>query len=471
MRIKRIKNFKKHLTTIIILVILITLGFVLDKFPKTEPVQSASTDNVSGWAWSENIGWISFNCTDRETEIPGFCITSNYGVDLDISTGYFSDPSYAWSENIGWINFVPAGPYPLGPPNDYSAKVDFATGNVTGWIRAEANNGGWDGWILMGRETGGWSNQVTMDLVTRGFSGWAWGSDVVGWISFSSRNCDADGDGFSDGTPTGCPPVETSIPPYGGEAPDVNFPPTAAYDSVTWDTSTDSRNPWLSWIFTDPEGLDQNSYQIQIDDGDFSIPANIEIDFTATDGTISTTYRSSGTTLDWSTTYNWRVKVKDSADNWSDWTNPLDNPTISIFTLPTHAFPDVSFIGSPYYPSAEENVSFTSDTDPYRSICYDADGGCLHLSKGGNDTYGWTFTLIKGTGTLNWDADDYPGGYTYLDYDNPVVSFSDSGQWDVTLEITDGSGETFNGEPYKGSDTRTINVREPLPQWKEIIPR
>jgi len=436
------------------------MGFVLDKFPKTEPVQSASTDNVSGWAWSENIGWISFNCTDRETEIPGFCATSNYGVDVNISTGYFSDPSYAWSENIGWINFVPAGPYPLGPPNDYSAKVDFATGNVTGWIRAEANDGGWDGWILMGRETGGWSNQVTMDLVTRGFRGWAWGSDVVGWISFSSRNCDADGDGFSDGTPTGCPPVGTPIPPYGGEAPDINFPPTATYDSVTWDTPTDSRNPWLSWIFTDPENLDQNSYQIQIDDGDFSIPVNIEIDFTATDGTTSTTYHPSGTTLEWSVTYNWRVKVKDSADNWSDWTNPLDNPTISSFTLPTHAFPNVNFTRSPYYPSAEENVSFTSDTDPYRSICYDdiiTGSSCTDP----NDSYSWSFSPPAG---VNYE----PGA---LALENPVVSFSDQGQWDVTLEITDGSVETFNGEPYKGSDTRTINVREPLPRWKEIIPR
>ncbi len=40
-------------------------------------VSAATTDNLSGYAWSPNIGWISFNCTNT-----GSCATSPYGVSV-----------------------------------------------------------------------------------------------------------------------------------------------------------------------------------------------------------------------------------------------------------------------------------------------------------------------------------------------------------------------------------------------------
>jgi hypothetical protein len=60
--------------------------------------QAGTEHNVSGWAWSENIGWISFNCLNQNS-----CQTVNYGVNLDPQTKIFS--GYAWSENVGWITF------------------------------------------------------------------------------------------------------------------------------------------------------------------------------------------------------------------------------------------------------------------------------------------------------------------------------------------------------------------------------
>lgn len=45
---------------------------------------------LSGYAWSENAGWINFN-------------PSGGGVSLDNSTGEFK--GYAWGENIGWLSF------------------------------------------------------------------------------------------------------------------------------------------------------------------------------------------------------------------------------------------------------------------------------------------------------------------------------------------------------------------------------
>ena len=133
-------------------------------------VQAGSTDNVSGWAWSGTIGWLSFNCTnDHDLDTPGVqtCTEvggADYGVHVDSSTGEFS--GYAWSENIGWIKFNPAGPYPEAP--FIPATLDLATNEVSGWVRACAgaanldctggahpDAGGWDGWIKMRDASGG----------------------------------------------------------------------------------------------------------------------------------------------------------------------------------------------------------------------------------------------------------------------------------------------------------------------------
>src|SRR3989344_813765 len=51
---------------------------------------------LSGWAWNDTIGWISFNCADR-----GVCGTANYFV--RVSGEEFS--GWAWNDAIGWISF------------------------------------------------------------------------------------------------------------------------------------------------------------------------------------------------------------------------------------------------------------------------------------------------------------------------------------------------------------------------------
>ena len=61
-------------------------------------VSSDADGILSEWAWSENFGWISFNCSNDNS-----CASSDYGVTVATSTGEFND--YAYSENIGWISF------------------------------------------------------------------------------------------------------------------------------------------------------------------------------------------------------------------------------------------------------------------------------------------------------------------------------------------------------------------------------
>jgi hypothetical protein len=135
-------------------------------------VSAGTGDNVTGWAWSSNIGWISMNCTNDSS-----CGTSNYGVNKNVDNTL---TGYAWSSTVGWIQFGGQAGFPSGSGTT-GANVAVSGTNVTGWIRGLANGGGWDGWISMR----GTSPAYGVTLSGTAMSGWAWGGDVVGWISFS----------------------------------------------------------------------------------------------------------------------------------------------------------------------------------------------------------------------------------------------------------------------------------------------
>jgi hypothetical protein len=76
------------------------------------------TGNLSGYAWSENVGWISFSCENTSS-----CGTVDYGVIIDFD-GLFD--GYAWGENIGWINFEM-----ISQP-DYIVETSYGTGDTDG---------------------------------------------------------------------------------------------------------------------------------------------------------------------------------------------------------------------------------------------------------------------------------------------------------------------------------------------------
>lgn len=134
-------------------------------FLKTE---AATNVSLYGYAWSDNVGWISMNC-----ENTGSCGTSNHNVSFDGQSGNLS--GYAWSDNIGWVSFNSSDTSGC-PQAPCTPKLDKTSGAASGWIKALAGgSGGWDGWIkLSGVVRSGTS-----------FSGYAWGSDVVGWVDWS----------------------------------------------------------------------------------------------------------------------------------------------------------------------------------------------------------------------------------------------------------------------------------------------
>ena len=147
-----------------------------------------------GHVWADNIGWISLNCANQ-----GSCAVSNYKVSMD-DNGNMS--GYAWSENIGWLSFNPgdvAG-CPSAPCSPVLNRF-FGTGQgaVTGWFKAlsggTVGSGGWDGFVKL---SGTWTNGVSAGAYPNGvngsgtgLSGFAWGSDVVGWVDFGNATADS----------------------------------------------------------------------------------------------------------------------------------------------------------------------------------------------------------------------------------------------------------------------------------------
>lgn len=167
----------------------------------------ASASNVYGSAWSEGVGWISFNSCSS----PASCNSSSnpsHGVTLDMGTDRVSGT--AWNNNIGLISFNP-NDWGKCPPNASGCNLASFENNwgSGGWARAvsvvngasdKENTGGWDGWISLGNNNFYNANidkNTNINISSPGFSsgnfftidsgsnGYWWGSDVVGWIDLN----------------------------------------------------------------------------------------------------------------------------------------------------------------------------------------------------------------------------------------------------------------------------------------------
>ncbi|PIR45225.1 MAG: hypothetical protein COV10_00565 [Candidatus Vogelbacteria bacterium CG10_big_fil_rev_8_21_14_0_10_51_16] len=192
--------------------------------------------NISGFAWSDTIGWISFNCLN-----PGnvnSCNEASWGVaatgenapenvnglqSAKLNADGTAPPGlltgYAWSDNIGWISFgcgqaegstgrkqcslnSSSPSYPTVPGGSGAHGAKLVSGALAGWARAcsvfqsgcsgtlktSDKTGNWDGWIsLSGSVVSPVSGAYGVQLSGTQFSSYAWGNQVVGWVDFHPK--------------------------------------------------------------------------------------------------------------------------------------------------------------------------------------------------------------------------------------------------------------------------------------------
>ncbi len=80
-------------------------------------VTNDGSGNLSGYAWNDVYGWISFDCHNTNA-----CAQSSYQVTID-SNGDFSN--YAWNDVIGWISFNCVNTLGCGS-SSYKVKTSWA---------------------------------------------------------------------------------------------------------------------------------------------------------------------------------------------------------------------------------------------------------------------------------------------------------------------------------------------------------
>jgi hypothetical protein len=74
---------------------------------------------LSGWAWNDAIGWISFCGGENTANCPG---SVSYRVSINPSTGDFY--GWAWNDTIGWISFNCSN-YNGCVSSDYKVKTQW----------------------------------------------------------------------------------------------------------------------------------------------------------------------------------------------------------------------------------------------------------------------------------------------------------------------------------------------------------
>ena len=170
--VKNGHNIVLALASILLIAVLFYAAFFAGV---ADNARAGTTDNVSGWAWGSNIGWISFNCTDTST-----CGNVDYGVSL-ATNGDMS--GYAWSDNIGWITFNASD---LSGCPSGACRAELVGNNLQGWARALSYGDGWDGWIsLNGSNYGVTKNGNNLEGFSWDASNISGEKIGIGWIDWS----------------------------------------------------------------------------------------------------------------------------------------------------------------------------------------------------------------------------------------------------------------------------------------------
>ena len=506
------KKQNKLLISITVLAIFAAaVSFFIFKFNKNANIVLAGVgENVSGFAWNSNVGWISFNTVDCDTNGnsaydagdtgPAGCPAVgtpffDYGVNFDVATKNFS--GYAWSSNIGWISFN-RGDTGNPPSNDPGGGVGpiarYVGGNVLGW--AQILSMGNDGWI---RFNHGFADAVTGDITTNKMHGFAWNGNAdgtgIGWISFSCEDHLSCNGGANAGDvctiPGDCPGGtcdDTCLISYYQTMAEFNQMPEATNMSAPnwWGADAcagEARQAELKWDFNDGDGDTLQSYQLKVYESGGPLIFNsgecengvcvndciggatglnlgdlCDIDCTGyMDGDICayTIYKDTGSGLGYGVNHEWEVEVWDSQGG-SSGIVPYDNNSVadtdgdpdgdsSTFTTYLSEFPDPDdFIWIPKSFSAGEDVLFISTTSAKYYV-----GGVENDCDDINCSWDWT------------DVDNNIEPIT--DVSSTIIVFEAYGiPSKVELKVTD-----INTSYSCSSTTDAFTIKQKLPSWIE----
>ncbi len=356
-----------------IIFVLISAVFV---FASGAYLAEASSE-IHGYAWSSNIGWISFNCKTGGVDREDICSQSNYKVEINNETGNLF--GYAWSSGIGWINFNPLSGYPTTP--NHSAKIE--NDRIIGWARVvsatEASpeeSGGFTGWILFLESGDG------VVLSDGDFSGYAWGgggdteeSVVIGWIDFSHVSTDY-----------------TEM-----YTPDVNFKINNGVVDYCHGKYKDNPPLRMEWeYFGEDSGYQQSAYRIRILGTSYDSGKKL---FSG-----SRSYLAESSEINYGESYTAELKVWNENDEESEWIQSVTEKGV-----PDHHYPIVDFTWDPEDITSEESVWFFDET----------------ITAVGVSERGWTFE----DGSPNTSS-----------LEEVEVEFNTTGNKNINLRIRDESG-------------------------------
>lgn len=191
---ERISKFcSKHTYVLFFVLALSIVGLSYTQYAK-----ASGPNDVIGWLWSSNTGWVSMNCLNTNS-----CAGVSYGVTQSNSGDW---TGYGWSNTLGWLKFN------TGCPTNYGqCNAKLTASGLSGWARfcqqtsnptncsGDLNNG-WDGWVSLSYANDNNLGSIglqpgspgispnnygpTQDPSTGKIIGFAWGSDVVGWLNF-----------------------------------------------------------------------------------------------------------------------------------------------------------------------------------------------------------------------------------------------------------------------------------------------
>lgn len=478
---------------------------------------AGASDNVSGYAWNSNVGWISFNATDCDSDSNGkvdvACGSDNasvniidYGVNIDSVTRNFS--GYAWSSGVGWISFNRSDTgNPPGQPNNSGngpiADYNKVSGEVKGW--AKILSLGDNGWIKLRK----FSSDVNppgdygVSIAGGNFSGWAWNAndDVIppgggiGWISFNCsdvpKSCQG---GTNAGTPCPigneclgggiCVDTCTALSNYKVIA-DISGPPTVkdmkapnwSYKNAAEDGAL---NAYLDWTFSGfGVGASESAYQVIV-----NINNNINNPFF--DSGKCTAYTFNGPcqnglgvghfplqlalskeskSLEYNKAYHWWVMVWDENGNDSGWEQYNANPDDPL---------EADDRGTP--PNNNKTFTTYKHEFPKSNITWFA----FYPSRGEKVKFtsiNQTYKSAPDNPAMAVPCDDSLCEYLWTipddaSFDNPtdaatstpIITFNSAGLNKVTLKVTD----KIDG--YYTETELPIEVNVKLPKWREVKP-